>query len=115
MRYTRYVGKDALLCAVQDSHAQARTPHPVVVVHEAAPVEQVEHGLEAEEGLLGHVGHVGQHPGPGCQLHRLVILCPCHLLKPHLQGSQHLASSTAKGWLSTLRVAGGWCWNEQAS
>ena len=55
-----------------------------MVVHKAAPVEQVEHGLKAEHGLLRQLGVVGDHEGARLQLDGLVCLRPGKLLEPHL-------------------------------
>lgn len=56
----------------------------LVVIYKAAPVQQVHHGLEAEDGLPGQAGVVRHHGGPCLQLDRLICLCPGKLLQPHL-------------------------------
>lgn len=56
-----------------------------MVIDKAAPVQQIHHGLEAEDGLAGQGWVVGGHHGAGFKLHRLVCLCPSELLKPNLQ------------------------------
>ena len=73
-----------------------------MVVHKAAPVEQVEHGLKAEHGLLRQLGITGNHEGPGLQLDRLVSLPPGKLLEPHLGQSYRAGQSQAiapKQWV----------------
>ena len=65
-----------------------------MVIHKAAPVEQVEHGLKAEHGLLRQLGIVRDHEGTCRQLDGLVSLRPSKLLKPHLQQQPGIHSET---------------------
>ena len=37
-------------------HVQRTSTHPLVVIHQTAPVQHVHHGLKAEDGLLVHFG-----------------------------------------------------------
>lgn len=72
--------------------AKGARHYPVMVIHQATPVKQLEHGLVAEDGLLLNVEILWDH-GRACSQHDgLVCLCPCHLLQPDLlQQTQHMA------------------------
>ena len=59
--------------------------HPVVIIYQAAPVQQVHHGLKAEDGLLRHARVVRKHGRACSQFDWYVCLCPSHLLQPRLQ------------------------------
>ena len=59
--------------------------YPLVVVHNAAPVQHVHHGLEAEDGLLVQLVITRHREGSGCRHDRLVSLYPCKLLLPNLK------------------------------
>ena len=59
--------------------------YPIVIVHQGAPVQQIEHGLVAEQGLLSHAGAVREHGSPGSQFDGLFGFCPGNFLKPSLQ------------------------------
>ena len=61
-----------------------KNTHPFVVVHEAAPVQHVHHGLKAEDGLPVELMIIRHGEGPSRQLDGLVRLCPSKLLLPHL-------------------------------
>ena len=62
----------------------ALNAHPVMIIHQAAPVEKVQHGLKAEDGLLCHARVVREHGISGSQLDRNVCFCPSNLLQPCL-------------------------------
>ena len=72
--------------------------HLYVVIHKAAPVEQVHHGLEAEDGLMLELGVVWNHDRSGLQLYRLVTFCPSKLLQPNL----HHARNEMNAWIVNL-------------
>lgn len=55
-----------------------------MIIHQAAPVEKVQHGLKAEDGLLCHARVVREHGISGSQLDRNVCFCPSNLLQPCL-------------------------------
>ena len=61
--------------------------YPLVVIHNAAPVQHVHHGLEAEDGLLVQLVVPRHRDGSGCHHDRLVSLYPCKLLLPNLKHS----------------------------
>ena len=56
-----------------------------MIIDKAAPVQQVHHGLEAEDGLPRQAGVVWHHGRAGLQLDGLICFCPSKLLKPHLR------------------------------
>ncbi len=58
--------------------------YPLIVIHNAAPVQHVHHGLEAEDGLLVELVVTRHREGSGCHHDRLVSLYPCKLLLPNL-------------------------------
>lgn len=58
--------------------------YPLVVIHQAAPIQQVQHGLEAEDGLPLQLRNIRQHCQTRSYFDWLVALCPCKLLKPNL-------------------------------
>ena len=65
----------------------AGSVYPSVIVHQAAPVPHLHHGLEAEDGLLVEAAALGHSEGPGRQLEGLVSLGPGKLLLPYLYNS----------------------------
>ena len=58
--------------------------YPLVVIHNAAPVQHVHHCLEAEDGLLVELVVTRHCEGSGRHHDRLVGLYPCKLLLPYL-------------------------------
>lgn len=67
-----------------------------MIIDKAAPVQQVHHGLEAEDGLPCQAGVVWHHGGASLQLDGLICFCPGKLLQPHLQ-APHSQSDTTEG------------------
>ena len=68
--------------------------HPLVVIDKAAPVQQMHHGLKAEESLLFVVG--GLSHSSGCQLDWLVPFSPGKLLQPYLQNDAMVVTVNSK-------------------
>ena len=62
--------------------------YPSVIIHQAAPVPHLHHGLEAEDGLLVEAAALRHGEGPGCQLDGLVTLSPSKLLLPRLYSTR---------------------------
>lgn len=55
-----------------------------MIIYQAAPVQQLEHGLIAEDGLPVYLRVLRDHVRACSQLDGLVCLCPCHRLQPDL-------------------------------
>ena len=55
-----------------------------VVIHIAAPVQQIHHGLEAKDGLFGQFGIIRNHGCTSLKLDRLVCFGPGKFLQPNL-------------------------------
>ena len=73
-----------------DKQAVAIKTHPLMIIDQAAPVEHVHHGLEAEDWRCAQLVVVRNSEGLGSQLDGLVCLCPCKLLLPDLPHSTKL-------------------------
>ena len=58
--------------------------HPLIVIHQTAPVQHMHHGLKAEDWLPIQLVAVRDSQCPSSQLHRLVSLSPSKLLLPNL-------------------------------
>ena len=67
------------------AYAAKQWCYPLVVVDQAAPVQHVHHGLEAEQRLVPRLlGICRQGYVTCCQLDCLISFCPCKLLQPDL-------------------------------
>ncbi len=66
------------------SSKSAQWSHPLVIIHQAAPVPHLQHGLKAEHGLLVQAATLWYCQSASSQLDWLISLSPCKLLLPDL-------------------------------
>ena len=71
--------------AKNSTQANMHVAYPLVVIHQATPVQHVHHGLEAEDGLLVQLVIVRHSQVPSSQFDWLVSFSPGKLLLPCLQ------------------------------
>lgn len=70
-----------------------------MVIHKAAPVQQLHHGLKAEDRLAGQVRVVRDHDRARLHLDWLVCFCPSKFLQPNLQ-EEHNSMAEISVYLS---------------
>ena len=71
--------------AKNSTQANMHVAYPLVVIHQATPVQHVHHGLKAEDGLLVQLVIVRHSQVPSSQFDWLVSFSPGKFLLPCLQ------------------------------